>query len=105
MEGIIIYSLFLIFSCGILMATYMNTKKIVVRPLILAILVSGIAEILLVKLKSSFVGYGTFAIFLCMLLWAYKDLIFERSHLISRIWSLLSILNFVLFIIVLLSSL
>ncbi|WP_048055321.1 hypothetical protein [Pyrococcus sp. NA2] len=104
MEKMIVFSLFLIFSCGVLMGTYMNTKRIVVRPLIFSILVSGIVEILLVKLKSSFVEYGTFAIFLCTLLWAYKDLIFERSHLINRIWSLLSILNFILFITVLLSS-
>ncbi|ASJ15845.1 hypothetical protein A3L04_01525 [Thermococcus chitonophagus] len=104
MENMIVFNLFLVFSCGVLMATYMNTKRIVVKPLIFSILVSGIVEILLVKLKSPFVEYGTFAIFLCTLLWAYKDFIFEKSHLINRIWSLLSILNFILFIIVLLNS-
>jgi len=97
----VVFSLFLIFSCGVLMATY---KRIVVKPLIFAALASGIAEILLVKLNSSFVGEGTFAIFLCTLLWGYKDLIFKKSELINRIWSVLSILNFILFLIVLLSS-
>jgi len=100
----VIFSLFLIFSFGILMATYVNTKRIVVKPLIFATLASGIVEILLAKLNSSFVGEGTFAIFLCTLLWGYKDLIFKKSELINRIWGLLSILNFILFIVVLLSS-
>ncbi|USS41003.1 hypothetical protein NF865_01930 [Thermococcus aggregans] len=104
MEKLIVFSLSLIFSVGILVATYVNTKRIIVKPLVLAVLVSGIAGSLLIALNSSFIEYGTFAIFLCVLLWGYKNLIFERFSLINRVWSLLSILNLILFVLVLIHS-
>ena len=104
MEKTAVFSLSLIFSLGVLAATYVNTKRTIVRPLLLAIIASGIAGSLLVTFNSSSPEYGTFAVFLGILLWGYKDLIFDKSNLMNKILALLSVLSFILFVLVLLSS-
>ncbi|USS41518.1 hypothetical protein NF865_04970 [Thermococcus aggregans] len=87
-----------------LAATYVNIKRIIVRPLLLAVIASGIAGSLLVAFSSSSIEHGTFAVFLGILLWGHKDLMFDKSNLMNKILALLSVLNFILFVLVLLSS-
>ncbi|NJE26387.1 hypothetical protein E3E22_07100 [Thermococcus sp. MV5] len=104
MEKLMIFTLFLIFSGGVIAATYVNTRKVIIKPLIFSVMASAIGAISLFKLGSPFMKYGTAAIFLSTILWTYKDLIFGKSNLMNRIWLLTSILNFVLFVAILIRS-